>query len=77
VFNFRIINLPDGNQIIDPSLKTPYNTLTPLQMVEYQEMDVQLAYMDRMERKAREEAKQRQKLARNPIYKMACLFGIV
>ncbi len=77
MFNFRIINLPDGNQIIDPSLKTPYNTLTPLQMVEYQEMDVQLAYMDRMERKAREEAKQRQKLARNPIYKMACLFGIV
>ena len=77
VFNFRIINLPDGNQIIDPSLKTPYNALTPLQMVEYQEMDVQLAYMDRMERKAREEAKQRQKLARNPIYKMACLFGIV
>lgn len=77
MFNFRIINLPDGNQIIDPSLKTPYNTLTPLQMVEYQEMDVQLAYMDRMERKAREEAKQQQKLARNPIYKMACLFGIV
>ena len=77
MFKFRIINLPDGNQIIDPSLKTPYNTLTPLQMVEYQEMDVQLAYMDRMERKAREEAKQRQKLARNPIYKMACLFGIV
>ena len=58
MFNFRIINLPDGNQIIDPSLKTPYNALTPLQMVEYQEMDVQLAYMDRMERKAREEAKQ-------------------
>lgn len=77
MFNFRIINLPDGNQIIDPSLKTPYNALTPLQMVEHQEMDVQLAYMDRMERKAREEAKQRQKLARNPIYKMACLFGIV
>ena len=73
MFNFRIINLPDGNQIIDPSLKTPYNALTPLQMVEYQEMDVQLAYMDRMERKAREEAKQRQKLARNPIYKLACL----
>ena len=67
MFNFRIINLPDGNQIIDPSLKTPYNALTPLQMVEYQEMDVQLAYMDRMERKAREEAKQRQKLARNLI----------
>lgn len=41
MFNFRIINLPDGNQIIDPSLKTPYNALTPLQMVEYQEIDAQ------------------------------------
>lgn len=77
MFNFRIIDTPDGNQIIDRTLKTSLNALTPLQMVEYQEMDVQLAYMDRMERKAREEAKQRQKLARNPIYKMACLFGIV
>lgn len=77
MFNFRIIDTLDGNQIIDRNLKTLYNALTPLQMVEYQEMDVQLAYMDRMERKAREEAKQRQKLARNPIYKMACLFGIV
>ncbi len=77
MFNFRIINLPDGNQIIDPSLKTPYDALTPLQMVEYTEVDIQIDVMDRMERKAREEAKQRQKLARNPIYKMACLFGIV
>lgn len=76
MFNFRIIDTSDGNQIIDRTLKTSLNALTPLQMVEYQEMDVQLAYMDRMERKAREEAKQRQKLARNPIYKMACLFGI-
>ena len=76
MFNFRIIDTPDGNQIIDRNLKTPYNALTPLQMVEYLEMDNSLAYMDRMERKAREEAKQRQKLARNPIYKMACLFGI-
>lgn len=76
MFNFRIIDTPDGNQIIDRNLKTPYKALTPLQMVEYLEMDNRLAYMDRIERKAREEAKQRQKLARNPIYKMACLFGI-
>lgn len=77
MFNFRIINLPDGNQIIDPSLKTPYNALTPLQMIEYLEMDNRLAYMDRMERKARAEAERRRKIARNPIYKMACLCGLV
>lgn len=76
MFEFRIIDTPDGNQIIDRNLKTPYNALTPLQMVEYQEMDV-LAYMDRVERKARAEAERRRKLARNPIYKMACLCGLV
>lgn len=77
MFNFRIIDTPDGNQIIDRTLKTSLNALAPLQMVEYQEMDVHLAYMDRMERKAREEAKQRQKLARNPFVRFACFCGLV
>lgn len=53
MFEFRIIDTPDGNQIIDRNLKTPYKALTPLQMVEYLEMDNRLAYMDRMERKGR------------------------
>ncbi|NDO52177.1 hypothetical protein FMM75_23390 [Lachnospiraceae bacterium MD335] len=77
MFNFRIIDTPDGNQIIDRNLKTPYKALTPLQMVEYVEMDNRLAYMDRVERKARAEAERRRKIARNPIYKMACLCGLV
>ena len=77
MFNFRIINLSDGNQVIDPSLKTPYNTLTPLQMLEYLEMDNRLAYMDRMERKARAEAERRRKLARNPFVRFACFCGLI
>ena len=77
MFNFRIIDTPDGNQIIDRNLKTPYKALTTLQMVEYLEMDNRLAYMDRVERKARAEAERRRKMARNPIYKMACLCGLV
>lgn len=77
LFDFKIIDTEDGNQIIDRNLKTPYKSLTPLQMVEYLEMDNQLAYMDRIERKARTEAERRRKLARNPIYKMACLCGLV
>jgi len=77
MFDFRIIDTPDGNQIIDRNLKTPYKALTPLQMIEYLEMDNRLAYMDRMERKARAEAERRRKIARNPIYKMACLCGLV
>ena len=77
MFNFRIIDTPDGNQIIDRNLKTPYKALTPLQMVDYLEIDNRLAYMDRVERKARTEAERRRKIARNPIYKMACLCGLV
>lgn len=77
MFEFRIIDSPDGNQIIDQNLKTPYKALTPLQMVEYLEMDNRLAYMDRMERKARAEAERRRKIAKNPIYKMACVCGLV
>lgn len=77
MFNFRIIDTPDGNQIIDRTLKTPLNALTPLQMLEYNEMDNRLAYMDRMERKARVEEEHRRKIARNPIYKLACLCGMI
>lgn len=77
MFDFRIIDTSDGNQIIDRNLKTPYKALTPLQMVEYLEMDNRLAYMDRIERKARAEAERKRKIARNPIYKMACLCGLV
>ena len=77
MFDFRIIDTPDGNQIIDRNLKTPYNALTPLQMVEYTEMDSRLAYMDRIEWKAREEAERQWKFARNLFYKLACLIGLI
>ncbi len=77
MFEFRIIDTADGNQIIDRNLKTPYNELTPLQMVEYLEMDTRLAYMDRLERKARAEAEHKWKIVRNPIYKIACLCELV
>lgn len=76
MFNFRIINTPDGNQIIDRNLKTPYNALTPLQMVDYMEMDNQLAIMDGLERKARQKAVHMRKLAKNPFYRLACMCGL-
>ena len=77
MFDFRIVETEDGNQIIDRNLKTPYSALTPPQMVEYTEMDNRLAYMDRMERKARAEEESRRKIARNPIYRFACFCGLV
>ena len=77
MFDFRIINLSDGDQIIDTSLKTPYSALTPVQMIEYVEIDVQLTIADRMKRKVQMESERRQKIARNPLYRLACLCGLV
>lgn len=75
-FNFRIINTPDGNQIIDRQLKTPYNALTPLQMIEYIEMDNRLDYIDRMERRDRQKEEHNRRLLKNPLYRIACICGI-
>ena len=77
MFNFRIINTPDGNQIIDTTLKTPYSSLTPIQMEEYIEMDNQLAYMERMERKQQREAERKRKFTYKLFHKVACACGIM
>ena len=71
MFDFRLINTPDGNQIIDFTLKTPYSSITPLQMEEYIEIDNQLAYMERMERKQKREAERKQKFTYRFIQKDA------
>lgn len=63
MFNFRIINATDGAQIIDRSLKTPYEALTPVQMVEYTEMDNNMFHMDMLERKKRKEEQKKQSFA--------------
>lgn len=76
MFNFRIIDMADGNQIIDRHLKTPYNALTAVQMMEYVEMDIQLELMDRMKRKDRKEAERRRRIARNPLYRLALMCGL-
>lgn len=76
MFDFRIIICTDGTEVIDRNLKTPYNALTPLQMLEYTEMDKQLSLMERLERKVNREANRRRKLAKNPLYRIACLCGL-
>ena len=76
-FNFRIINTPDGNQIIDETLKTPYTALNTIQMMEYTEVDNNLAYMRRLERQKRRESERQRKFARNPLWKLACACGIM
>ena len=77
MFDFRIIDTADGNQIIDRTTKTSYDTLTPVQMLEYMEMDEKLSFMDRMERRAKAEAERKRRIAKNPFYRIACLCGLV
>ena len=77
MFEFRLINLSDGNQIIDTTLKTPYSSLTPIQMEEYIEIDNQLAYMERMERKQKREVESKRKFTYRFMHKVACMCGIM
>ena len=77
MFEFRIIDTADGNQVIDRNLKTPYNALTALHMVEYVEVDVQLAIMDAMERKAQIETSRKKKFVFRLARKVACMCGIM
>ena len=73
MFEFKLIETQDGNQIIDTTLKTPCETLTPLQMLEYMEIDRHMAVMERMKRKK----KRQRKTARNPLWKLAGFCGIM
>lgn len=77
MFNFRIISCTDGTQVIDPSLKTPYSALTPVQMEEYMEMDAQIAVMERLKKRERREAGRKQGIRKNLLYRAACMFGLV
>lgn len=61
MFHFRLIMTADGNQIIDMSQDTPYESISPVEMLEYIEVDEKLAFSERLERKRQrlEEAPQR------------------
>ena len=77
MFNFRLINTPDGNQIIDTTLKTPYDSITPIEMMEYIEVDARREYMKQMERKQKREAERKRKFTYRFIHKVACMCGII
>lgn len=76
-FDFRIINIGNGTQVIDETIKTPVDALTPEMQVEYMEVHSQLAFMERMRKKEQREEERKRKIVRNPIYRMACLCGMV
>lgn len=77
MFNFRIITCPDGTQVIDCSLKTPYNALTPVQMEEYMEIDTQIAVMERLKRKAKRESNRKRVIRKNLFYKLSSVCGLL
>ena len=47
MFNFRIIKCANGVEIIDSTLSTPYNSLTPTQMMDYINVEDSLFAMER------------------------------
>ena len=49
-FNFRIIKTGNGAEIIDSTLSTPYNSLTPLQMIDYINVENSLYFTERQRR---------------------------
>lgn len=77
MFDFRIVDTKDGNQVIRRDLKTPYSALTLTQYIEYTNMEVQLYIADRQKKKLQKEKEQKRKLARNPFVRFACLCGLV
>ena len=77
MFDFRLINLPDGNQIIDTTLKTPYDSITAVEMLEYMEVDARLECMKRMERKQKREVERKRKFTYRFMHKVACMCGIM
>lgn len=77
MFDFRIIDTEDGNQVIRRDLKTPYSALTPLQYIEYTNIEVQLYIADRQKKKFLKEANRRRIIARNPFVRFACFCGLV
>ena len=76
-FDFRIIRCANGNDLIDETLKTPDTALNPVQMVEYTEVDNNLAYMRSIERQKRRETERQRKFTYKLFHKVACVCGIM
>lgn len=77
MFDFRIIDTEDGNQIIIRDLKTPYNALTPSQYIKYTDIEVQLYIADRQKKKFLKEVERQRKLERNLFVRFVCFCGLM
>lgn len=75
-FSFRLIDMGNGSQVIDESIKTPMDALTPELQAEYMEVHEQLAFMKMIQKNDRRETERGRKLERNPLHRLACFCGL-
>ena len=50
-FNFRIIKTANGAEVIDSTLSTPYSSLTPMQMLDYINVENSLYFAEKRKRR--------------------------
>lgn len=77
MFEFRIINTADGTQVIDSTLKTPYNSLTIEQFQEYLEVSKCVEFLELLKIKERREEEHKRKFIYKLARKVACVCGIM
>lgn len=57
MFEFGIIECANGIEVIDPTIKTPFASLTPTEMMEYTELESSLYAFEIKRQKRRREKK--------------------
>ena len=76
-FNFRIVKVDNGTEIIDRNRITPIAALTPCALIEYKRTENDLYFMDRQKRKQQREAERKRKFIYKILRKVACACGIM
>lgn len=77
MFNFRIITTVEGLEIIDRTLTTSSDLLNPFELMDYVALEDTLAFMDRKRRISRKRSRRKRKLARNPLYRLLGIIGLI
>lgn len=52
-FNFRIITTADGNQIIDRTQETSCDSMSPIEMLDYLQVEESLYFAERQRKKVK------------------------
>lgn len=73
MFKFRLIDMPNGIQIIDENLMTPYDSITPEQMIDYIRVE-QAIDVIRIHKRNREVYNMREwKTIKAVLFRIACM----